>query len=403
MEDTGPNFLDVFLRYYRILMRQKWLIVGITGIVTVVTVAFAIISIKLPPEKSPLPNVYTAEAVIFVLQNEQDGISDSILNALGLAQPGRQVTGFSNGDMILEILNSRTIMDRLIAEFKLADRFEVADTRKSVMRQSLASNFRFDYSRNTGSLKLSFSDTDPVFARDIVNRTVALLDEWFVLNRGLAKQKTKQNLEEKLTEVRATIDSLQTRLKNLQKKYGVLNAQELGVTQAESLANLRSQLIMKEIEIKNYLIYARIDDPHLQQLNEELRNLQDLISKNQTSVPSVSPGEGDAQRNIADVAQEFSLLTNELDIQQRIYNTLSPQYEAIKLTPESEPIFQVFELAEVPDVKSGPKRSKLVVMAFAGSLCFSIALALSINAISDWKKQLADRGKRTKAEAAAVP
>jgi uncharacterized protein involved in exopolysaccharide biosynthesis len=384
-------------------MRRKWLIIGITGFVTLATVAFAIVSIKLPPEESPLPNVYTAEAVIFVLQNDQDGISDSILGALGLAQPGRQASGFSNGDMILEILNSRTIKDRLIADFKLAGRSEVPDTRKSALRQSLANNFRFDYARNTGSLKLSFSDTDPVFARDIVNRTVALLDEWFVLNRGMAKQKTKQNLEEKLTEVRATIDSLQNRLKGLQKKYGVLNAQELGVTQAESLANLRSQQIMKEIEIKNYLIYAKIDDPHLQQLNEELRNLQDLISKNQTSVPSVSPGEENAQRNIADVAQEFSLLTNELDIQQRIYNTLSPQYEAIKLTPESEPIFQVFELAEIPDIKSGPKRSKLVMEAFAGSLCFSIALSLSLNAISEWKKQLAEKSKKAKAGAVAVP
>ena len=145
-------------------------------------------------------------------------------------------------------------------------------------------------------------------------RSVELLGEWFVMNRGIAKQKSKQILEEKLQEVKADIDSLQERLKSLQQKYGVLNAEELGASQATSLANLRSQLIMKEIEIKNYSIYSKINDPRLDQLNEELQNLRNLISKNQTVVPMVSQESG-KQRTIADVAQEFSQLTNELDIQ----------------------------------------------------------------------------------------
>ena len=149
---------------------------------------------------------------------------------------------------------------------------------------------------------------------------------------------------------------------------------------------------MKEIEIKNYSIYSKISDPRLEQLNEELRNLQELISKNQTTIPSATL-DGGAERSIADVAQEFSLLTNELDIQQRIYNTLSPQYEAAKLTPESEPIFQVFEMAEVPDTKSGPKRSELVVKVFGGSFCLSVALILLMNMISEWKKELNDKKK----------
>jgi uncharacterized protein involved in exopolysaccharide biosynthesis len=166
----------------------------------------------------------------------------------------------------------------------------------------------------------------------------------------------------------------------------------LGVTQATSLANLRSQLIMKEIEIKNYSIYSKINDPRLEQLNEELENLRTLIAQNQTIIPTDSTQTG-RQRTLADVAQEFSQLTNELDIQQRIYNTLSPQYEAAKLSPESEPMFQIFELAEVPDMKTGPKRSELVIMAFGGSLAFSVGLVLLMNILAVWKKEIAQRNK----------
>jgi len=392
MANADKNFLEVAMHYYRILMRGKWLIIGITGLSTIAVVVFAIVSIRLPPEKSPLPNTYTAEATLFISQNDQGGISDSILNALGLSTAERSMSGFNNGDLVIEILHSRTIMDRLIDEFRLAERYGNSDGKKSRLRIMLMNGLGITFARNTGSMRIAFTDTDPVFARDLVNRTVELLDEWFVLNRGLAKQKSKQSLEEKLLEVRATIDTLQNRLKNLQRRYGVLNAQELGVSQAESLANLRSQLIMKEIEIKNYSIYSKISDPRLEQLNEELRNLQELISKNQTTIPSATL-DGGAERSIADVAQEFSLLTNELDIQQRIYNTLSPQYEAAKLTPESEPIFQVFEMAEVPDTKSGPKRSELVVKVFGGSFCLSVALILLMNMISEWKKELNDKKK----------
>jgi len=393
MKNVEPNYLELALKYYRILMRRKWIIISITAAATLATVVFAIISIKLPPERSPLPNSYTAEAILFVVPDEQSGISNSILSALGISQQVNTNAGFNNGDMILEILRSRTILDRLVQEFRIFERYHISESEKTKSRQLILANLNFYYSRNTGSLRLSFVSTNPVFSRDVVNRTVELLNEWFVQNRGLAKQKTKEVLEEKLSEVKSDIDSLQTRLKNLQQQYGVLNADELGVSQAASLANLRSQLIMKEIEIKNYSIYSRINDPRLEQLNEELQNLRDLISKNQSTIAPATQASG-RQRSIADVAQEFSQLTNELDIQQRIYNTLSPQYEAAKLSPESEPIFQVFEMAEIPDVKTGPHRSKLVFMAAGGSLLFSVALVLLLNFISDWKRDYYDRSRR---------
>lgn len=386
MAGTDRNILEIVLHYWKIFWNHKWLIIGITGIATLAILVFAVVSIVLPPEKSPLPNTYTAEAILFVSPNEQSGISDSILLALGMGgQQSSQGVGFSNGDLILEILRSRTILDKINEEFNIAERYGISKAKKTASRGILLQKFSFDYTRNTGSLRLSFSDTNPTLARDIVNRTVELLNEWFIQNRGIAKQKTKQILEQKLAEVSADIQSLQNRLKELQQRYGVLNAEELSASQVASLANLRSQLIMKEIEIKNYSSYSKINDPRLEQLNEELQNLRDLISRSQMTLPGGTQDPG-KPRSIADVAQEFSQLANELDIQQRIYNTLSPQYEAAKLSPETEPIFEVFEMAETPDVKTGPRRTSLVVKVFLGSFASSIALVLLLNLFGEWKK-----------------
>jgi len=383
------TLLEGLSYYLAVLWRHRILIAGVTGVATMATFAFCLASVKLPPERSPLPNLYKAEATILVQQSGQNDISTSILAALGMTQSQATGAGSGNGDLIIEVLRSRWLVDSLVSEYGVAAKYGITKNVKGESRNAVLARSTFAYASNTGALHISYEDIDPVFAKNMVNKMVSLLDQWFSQNRGMERQRLRQSLEDKLAEVKVGIGTLQNRLKSLQKKYGVLDAQELGVSQAASIANLRSQLILKDVEIKNYSSFSKVDDPRLEQLKEERQNLLDLIAQNQQELPEAqkNPGDiadapGSPQKSLADVAQEFSQLNLELDIQQRIYNTLSPQYEAAKLAPEAEPIFQILELADVPDIKSGPDRLKIISVAFAGSLFFSIALSLSMNAIA---------------------
>jgi tyrosine-protein kinase Etk/Wzc len=377
------TLFEVILYYLRIFLKAKWFILLTVVIVTLAAVAYCIASISLPPDKSPLPNIYTAQAKLLVQENRQDDIASSFLGAMGVAQSSA-VSSYRNSDLIREVLQSRGLLDTLATEFNMVERYNIVKSTKTVVRSIIVQNTSLTYASNSGVFRISYQDTDPVLAKDMVNRMIELLDEWFSLNRGLAKQKQRQILADKISEVKTEISSLQYKLKSLQKQYGVLNVEELGQSQAASMANLRSQLILKEVEIKNYESFSKINDPRLEQLKEERQNLLDLIQQNQTKLlesdSSANTNES-ASKNMSlpDVAQLFSQLTLELDIQQRIYNTLSPQYEAAKLTPESEPVFSVLEKAEVPDMKSGPKRSRIVMMAFGGSFAGSLAIVLAWN------------------------
>jgi tyrosine-protein kinase Etk/Wzc len=374
--------MDGVFLYITLLWKRRLVIVLVTGIVTLATIAFCAISVVLPADQSPLPNTYKAEATILVQSSGQPDISNTILTGLGY-NAGTESNNVDNGQLIIEVLKSRWVLDSLAKEFDLSERFGIRDNVKGNSRSAILGKSTFDYSYYTGSLKIGFSDTDPVFAKNIVNKMVSLLESWFNQNRGIAKQKQKQELEEKIKEVTSTIETLQNRLKGLQKRYGVLNVQELGQSQASAVASLRAQLILKDVEIKNYTSFSKIDDPRLEQLKEERKNLVDLIDQTQKSLPDSQQGAGGTQSralaSLPDVAQEFTQLTLELDIQQKIYNTLSPQYEAAKLAPESEPIFQILELADVPDIKSGPKRSQIVLIAFAVSLIGSMAVIIGLN------------------------
>jgi tyrosine-protein kinase Etk/Wzc len=379
-----------FAYFASIFWKYRFLILAITLVPTLGTIAFCIVSIELPPEKSPLPNLYSAEATVLVQGSSQGDIAGSILTALGVDQRSVAASVRDNGDLIIEILHSRILLDRLIDEFKLTEKYHISKNVKGTTRKVVLGESKTTYDRGAGSLKIAYVDTDPVFAQSVVNRMVSLLDEWFSMNRGLANQKQRQTLEEKINDVKTTITSLQNRIKRIQTQYGVLDVQGLSQSQAATIASLRSQLILKEIDIANYSSFSRIDDPRLEQLKEERQNLLDLIEQNQLKLPDSHEGQaGESsasdssgqQKNLLDVAQEFSQLTVELDIQQRIYNTLSPQYEAMKLAPETEPAFQVLELADVPDIKSGPQRSRIVFLAFVGSLMASLALSLLLNTI----------------------
>jgi uncharacterized protein involved in exopolysaccharide biosynthesis len=116
-------------------------------------------------------------------------------------------------------------------------------------------------------------------------------------------------------------------------------------------------------------------------LRDERQNILDLISETQQVVPNVQDSAG-GPKSLPDLQMEFNNLTVELDVQRKIYNTLSHQYEVMKLTSEPESAFQIMELAEVPDSKSSPSRTRLVAMVTLGAFIASVGLAFLLHSLS---------------------
>ncbi len=372
--------LQSLLKYVSIFLRYKWLVLGITASVGFIALAFCAVTTMLPPDKNPLPNQYTANATILIQQNATGDLTANILSALSGSRESAAPMGFEYSALVLRMLQSRVILDQIAEEFDIAHRFKLDSDSKSQMRSLLLGKTHFQYARSTSTITISFRDTDPVFARDVVNRMVLLLNQWFTETWGTSAEKQKDLVEQKMVEVKGQIGTLEDQLKTLQKKYGYLNTQDMAASQAATLADLRSQLILKEIEIKNYSSFARQEDPHLQQLNAERQNIQDLINQ----VSQGSPGAGKAgtpQQDLPDAAQQYSNVAQELDVQRGIYSTLSRQYEVAKLAIEPLPVFHVLEMAEVPDHKSGPSRTSIIFMSTVIALFASLLLVLAINGI----------------------
>jgi len=123
-------------------------------------------------------------------------------------------------------------------------------------------------------------------------------------------------------------------------------------------------------------------------LRSESENIAGLIKQNEKQFAGL---------DLPALSLQFARLKMALDIQRRIFESMSQQYEITKLTLESEPVFQILELPEVPDRKTSPKRSMIcavtVLLALIGSVLFAFLLNMINRIRSDPSRLIRIRGR----------
>jgi uncharacterized protein involved in exopolysaccharide biosynthesis len=318
-KDDEISLIDLFA----VLWRRKILIIVITLIAMVGVLVFAILSLVLPPETSPLPNEYTPTALMLINNSSSSsGGMASMLSASGLgglAGLAGVSTGSTFSDLAIYLAGTNTMLDTVVDEFDLIVRYKIDKPKKKAehpradSRKALKKKLAPSYDEKSGVFSIAFTDTDPVFAQEVVNFCVRYLDMRFN-DLGLDKNKIeKENLE-------------------------------------RNIANTNLEI---------------------QKLEQESRQLE----------RSVASGWG---ASIPTITLEANRIAMELGAQRQVYTQLKVQYELLKVSMASEtPIFQVLELAEVPDQKSGPSRGMICVIVTFAAGFFSVFLAFVLNAIAN--------------------
>ncbi len=318
-KDDEISLLDLFA----VLLRWKWLIMILTGLACVAVVIVCIISIKLPPEKSFLPNKYTPRAQMLINDKDSSGSSlSSVLSSSGLgslaSMAGVNVSGggVTYSALASYLVGSHTIQDAVVQEFNLIDRYKIEKFPIASSRKALSKNLSASFDDKTGVFTVSFTDRDPVFAQAVVNYVVDLLEKRFI-EIGVDQNKlAASNLEENINTAYKNMLDLQQQINDLERK----------------------------------------------------------------SLYGYDAGSGS-------IVMDSKMLQLEFNVQQQIYSGLKAQYESLKVTMASEqPIFQILEYAEVPDQKSGPSRGKLCIIVAFAAFFMSVFFAFLLNAIQNIKK-----------------
>ncbi|MBO4639468.1 MAG: lipopolysaccharide biosynthesis protein [Treponema sp.] len=318
-QEDEISLIDLFA----VLLHWKWLITIITGIACVAVVIVCVISLKLPPEKSFMPNKYTPKAQMLINNKDSGGSSlSSALSSSGLGSlaslAGVKVSGagVSYSALASYFVTSNTIQDAVIQKFNLIERYKIEKYPIASSRKELSKVLSAKFDDETGVFTVSFTDRDPVFAQAVVNYVVDLLEKRFT---------------------------------------------EIGVDQ-------------------NKLAAANLEE----NIATAYNNMLDYQNKIQELERNASYGMG---TNGSSIVMDTKMLQLEFNVQQQIYSGLKAQYESLKVTMASEqPIFQILEYAEIPDQKSGPSRGKLCIIVAFAAFFMSVFLAFLLNAIQNIKK-----------------
>jgi tyrosine-protein kinase Etk/Wzc len=374
-EDDEISLLDLVA----IMWKHKKLIAGVTVVAMIGVLLYAIISLKLPPEKSYLPNVYTSKATLLVPTSGSGSLS-SALAASGLSSyaslAGISTGGNTNGQLAQTLATSNPVLDAVNQKYQLTERYKVkgpsvtTDTREAIKKHLSA---KFD--EKTNLFTVSYEDRDPVLAKNVVDTVVQeLVDRFSTLGGDKAIQQ-KDLLEKKLADVNGAINDLQAQVKAFQTKYGVMEVDALASEQITILARLRSELILKEMDISNYEKVSKINDPVMTQLKNER---DELLAK----IKEIESGKGSgsrvmpSQKEMPDIAFEYAKLERDLAVQTELFKLLTQQYELAKLNASGQdPAFQILEMAEVPDKKSGPSRGMICVVTTLAAFLIAILAA----------------------------
>ena len=378
IEDDEIDLLELL----GVLLRYKWKIFFSTLAAAIGVLVFAVVSIIMPPEKSYLPNLYSSTTKLLINDDSSGSMLPSNLSGLA-SMAGISVGGGSSyGNLAVDLASSNPVVDILVDEFDVIDRYDIKKSPQYSSRIAIRERLSVKLDEDTDILSISYQDWEPVFSQKVVNRVVELLDDRFAsigVNRNLNQ---KSLLEEKLVTVNTEIFGLEAEVKAFQEEYGVLNLEQLATIQVSSLAELKSQLILKELEIKTYTQFSRIDDPVINRMKSERNNLETFIRQIEQGEDQNGYSQtGPSMKELPSLALEFSHMQRELLVQAEIYKILTQEYEMIKLKVEGEgPIFQVVELGGVADKKSEPSRGMICVVVTIAAFFMAVIAVFIHNA-----------------------
>lgn len=271
-----------------VLWQWKWLIVGITGLVMIVAVVYAVISKKLSPEKSFLPDMYTSSAMMLIGGDSNKGsnalaqlASNGLGSLAGLA--GLSGAGGSNySKLAVYLAGSDSFLDVIIQEFDLINRYKIKKFPKTESRKLLKKRLTATFDDKSGIFSLKFKDINPVFAQRVVEFAVSYYEQRFA-EMGLDKHKLEQEgLEKSLQTTLDEIKRLESEAVGLERKtvnaYGSVPSIALEATrlnreiqvQEQIYGQLKARYELLKIDMASEMpVFQVLDYPQVPEMKSE--------------------------------------------------------------------------------------------------------------------------------------
>ncbi len=345
-----------FTDYLSVLYKwKKFLIINLLAVTVIsTTISFLI------------PETFRSTAkVILAPENSMGGLS-SLMGGNSALSLGAKLFGVSstNEDLILGLLESRSIIEKVVNKFNLYEYYEVEDRNFDKLMKMMGGDLVFD-PNEYGLIEISVVNENPQLSADIANYFVELADS---MNIELAVRSAKENRKfvedrynKNVRDLRTAEDSMYV----FQKKYGIFAVPEQLEIAFKAAAEIEAELTKREVMLHMLKATSGKNSPQYIKLLSEVEIFRKKVSelKYSNKLSSISniliPF-----KNMPDIVIAYYRLFREVEIQSKIMEFTLPMFEQAKVEEQKNmPTLLIIDKAVPAQLKYAPKKSVIILGA----------------------------------------
>lgn len=365
-----------FWLFLEVLAKRRNLIIIIVTLVTLGSIGTALL----------LPKWYKSEALLLPPKNITTALTGSsrFSEAFSITSGLNLPVLTTPNDLYARMLKSRTVTKKVIDQFNLQKYYKTRNFEETYDAFMYYTKIRVTAE---GLLSVSVEDRNPQMAADMTN---ALIDALDTVNREIITDRinqTKEFVANRLAQVRTDLDSARFALQSFQMKYKAVDFDEQTKLAIEQAAQLKIKLAELELNLQMSKISLGANNAEL----VDLQRQQKIIKKQLIQLETTNTDSSFFSLPVASIPSlkgEYEQLFSKVKVGEALYQVLLEQREQAKMKEfEKMPTLSVLDRADVPEVKSRPKRTLIVVASMAGSFFFAVFLAL----ILEYFRKLEDK------------
>src|SRR6267142_2742812 len=319
------------------------------GLVMLIPVRYEATAQLMPPDGQS----GTGMAMLSALAGRAGGFGGIASDLLGVRNSGALLVG---------ILESRTVQDRLIEKFELGKIYHASKMEDA--RKVLASQTRVTEDRKSGVITITVTDHDAHRSAAMAEAYVNALNRLVEQVSTSAARRERVFLEERLRAVKQDLDGAAREFSEFASKNTAIDIPAQGKAMVEAAATLQGQLIAAESELRGLETIYTDQNVRVRALRARVAELRRQLGKIggdsgaagallSKSDPSVYP----SIRQLPMLGVTYADLYRQTKIEETVFELLTQQYELAKVREAKEiPSVKVLDAAVVPTKVAFPNR-----------------------------------------------
>ena len=371
METKDRNLLEYFL----VIVKWRRLIYWPLIIIFVLSTVTVFI----------LPERWKADTTLIPVEADSNSLELNML--MGANIPGG-LTGLlgqaTPGERLLTLLKSRRVLGAIVDEYNLLADYGV-DSRELAI-ESLRDNIESELTRD-GALVISVEASSAIGASNMADALGRELDRVNRENQQIQAGELVEFLKERMQSVQQGIEKKVLIIQRFQQEKGIVDVS----AQTTALFELTQRLVQELalLEVKLGVASRRLHPDHeesqlLQMEIDELRaQLFEVVGSGGSNKSATYAAMGPSIREWPNLALEYGQLVLELKVDEQVLAFLAAQLEDAKLSKAQDiPTLNVLDPAIIPEMRSSPNRTLILIISVVLTLCLSVIATFVIEVIS---------------------